>query len=72
MESGHSVKINMQPGSSVPDGHFPGVFGSTGQWAVRYDQGSIGIHYILGDHNLTLKQIFIEIAASTGRPAPRR
>ena len=38
---------------------------------LALERGTIGRRYILGGQNLTLKQIFIEIAACTGRPAPR-
>jgi dihydroflavonol-4-reductase len=38
---------------------------------LAFDRGTIGRRYILGGKNLTLKEIFIQIAASTDRPAPR-
>ena len=38
---------------------------------LAFERGTTGRRYILGGQNLTLKQIFIRIAASTGRPAPR-
>jgi dihydroflavonol-4-reductase len=38
---------------------------------LALERGTIGRRYILGGQNLTLKQIFIEIAAHTGRPAPK-
>ena len=38
---------------------------------LAFERGTVGRRYILGGQNLTLKQIFAEIAAGTGRPAPR-
>jgi dihydroflavonol-4-reductase len=38
---------------------------------LALERGTIGRRYILGGQNLTLKQIFIEIAACTGQPTPR-
>jgi dihydroflavonol-4-reductase len=38
---------------------------------LAFEHGTTGKRYILGGQNLTLKQIFTQIAANTGRPAPR-
>ena len=38
---------------------------------LALERATIGRRYILGGQNLTLKQIFTQIAANTGRPAPK-
>jgi dihydroflavonol-4-reductase len=38
---------------------------------LAFERGKIGERYILGARNMTLKEILTELAAITGRPAPR-
>ncbi len=38
---------------------------------LAFERGEIGERYILGARNMTLKEILTELAAITGRPAPR-
>ncbi len=41
-----------------------------GHWLAA-ERGKVGERYILGNQNLTLRELFAELAALTGRPAPR-
>jgi dihydroflavonol-4-reductase len=43
---------------------------AAGHW-LAYQKGTVGERYILGGENLTLAEILREVAAITGRPAPR-
>jgi dihydroflavonol-4-reductase len=38
---------------------------------LAFKRGTVGRRYILGGQNLTLKQIFIQIAVNSGQPAPK-
>ena len=38
---------------------------------LAFERGTIGERYVLGAHNMTLKEILIEVAAITGRRPPR-
>jgi dihydroflavonol-4-reductase len=38
---------------------------------LAYDHGRTGERYILGNANLALRDVFVRLAAVTGRPAPR-
>jgi dihydroflavonol-4-reductase len=52
--------LNVVDVRDVADGHL-----------AACDRGKVGERYILGAENLTLEQIFGELAKATGRPAPR-
>lgn len=52
--------LNMVHVEDVAEGHL-----------LALEQGKPGERFILGGENLTLKQILVQIAEATGRPAPR-
>jgi len=52
--------LNIVHVGDVADGHL-----------LAFEKGVIGRRYVLGGENLTLKDIFEEISAITGRPPPR-
>jgi dihydroflavonol-4-reductase len=52
--------LNIVHVDDVADGHL-----------LAFENGKIGERYILGGHDMTLRQILMEVADITGRPAPR-
>jgi dihydroflavonol-4-reductase len=52
--------LNIVHVDDVADGHLS-----------AFERGEVGVRYVLGGENMTLRQILLEIAAITGRRAPR-